>query len=125
MYFVLFLGLNFKLGIIYKPRNSLTQIGVSFTTLRGGREYEGCCGGGGGNLNHIFSSCFPCYKAITLTALMFNDLSISLHCLVLAEQTGTLATFFSIHSLQLNTSSQFTRFNLQKKDLLYFVEKNI
>ena len=47
------------------------------------------------------------YKAITLTVLLFNDLSISLHVhrLVLVEQTGTLTTFHSIQSLQVNTSS--------------------
>ncbi len=47
------------------------------------------------------------YKAITLTALLFNDLSISLKSMVLAEQTGTLTTFHSvsIQSLPVKTSS--------------------
>lgn len=56
------------------------------------------------------------YKTITLTALLFNELSISLQNLVLAEQTVSLTTFYSIQSLRVKTSMVSLIGSIYKKE---------
>ena len=76
-------------------------------------------GGGGGNLNHIFSSCFPCY-----TDRPNVQWSIHIPTLFGSSRADRNPGYFFLYPFS-PSNYKYSVYKVQstKKDLLYFTEK--